>query len=67
MATRRQTIVKRVTELEKVVKDSNEEIERLKNELTTTPGDFLDRDPEEEIKASIEARNDFPRSEGLLP
>jgi hypothetical protein len=67
MATRRQTIVRRVSELEKLVKESNEEIERLTDELSSTPGDFLDIDPEEEKRASIQAKNDFLRANGLLP
>lgn len=65
--TRRQEIVSRVTELERIVKESNEEIEKLTNELTTTPGDFLDRDQEKETREKVERMNDFLRREGLLP
>ena len=67
MATDRERIVSRINELETIIKDSNKEKEKLQNELSTTPGDLLDRDPEEEIRASVVAKNDFLRSQGLLP
>lgn len=67
MASRKQQIVSRITQLERIVKDSNAEINRLTHELETTPAALLDRDDDEQIRAATAARNDFLRSQGLLP
>jgi hypothetical protein len=65
--TERQKIQKRLLELEDSVKSQNEEIEKLTNSLQTTPDYLLDRDLEEERRASTQAKNDFLRSQGLIP
>ena len=65
--TLKEQIVKKVTMLETLVKESNEEIERLTNQLKETPDALLDRDPEADRKAQIERMNDYLRQEGLLP
>lgn len=65
--TERQKLAKRIFELEESVRTQNEEIEKLTKTLQTTPDVLLDRDLEEERKASIVAKNDFLRSQGLIP
>ena len=65
--TLKEQIVKKVTMLEALVKESNEEIERLTNQLKETPDALLDRDPEADRKAQTERMNDYLRQEGLLP
>lgn len=65
--TLKEQIVKKVTMLETLVKESNEEIVRLTNQLKETPDALLDRDPEADRKAQIERMNDYLRQEGLLP
>ncbi len=65
--TERQKIQKRLLELEDSVKSQNEEIEKLTNSLQTTPDYLLDRDLEEERRAATQAKNDFLRSQGLIP
>lgn len=70
MSTRREQIVRRITELEAllatVTEQSNVEIEVLKDELTRTPGDLLDRDPDGDMNARIEDKNAFLRKRGRL-
>ena len=65
--TERQKIQKRLLELEDSVKSQNEEIEKLTNSLQTTPDYLLDRDLDEERRAATQAKNDFLRSQGLIP
>lgn len=65
--TERQKIQKRLLELEDSVKSQNEEIVKLTNSLQTTPDYLLDRDLEEERRAATQAKNDFLRSQGLIP
>ena len=67
MATRRNQIVAEITALEGEIQARNERIEALKNELTTTVPDLLDRDPEADTRARVSAKNDFLRQNGLLP
>lgn len=67
MATRRNQIVAEITALEGEINARNERIEALKDELTNTIPDLLDRDPEAEQRAVTEKMNDFLRREGLLP
>lgn len=67
MATRRNQIVAEITALEGEINARNERIEALKDELTNTIPDLLDRDPEAEQRAVTEKMNDFLRQEGLLP
>lgn len=67
MATRKQTIVSRITELERANEANNAELEALRKELTETPEALLDRDPEADRKAEVEKMNAFLKQEGLLP
>ena len=67
MATRRNQIVAEITALEGEINARNERIEALKDELTNTIPDLLDRDPEAEQRVVTEKMNDFLRREGLLP
>lgn len=65
--TERQKLAKRIFELEESVRTQNEEIEKLTKTLQTTPDVLLDRDLEEERRAATQAKNDFLRSQGLIP
>ena len=67
MATQKDKIVLRISELERIVKESNAEIEQLTNTLRETPAALLERDEEAEVKARAEKLNAFLRSDGLLP
>ena len=67
MATRRTEIIERITDLEDIVRESNAEIDTLKAELTTTPGDLLDRDPDAAIKAQYRAFAERLRQKGVIP
>ena len=67
MPTRRTQIVAEITALEGEINARNERIEALKDELTNTIPDLLDRDPEAERMAEAERKNDFLRHQGLLP
>ena len=67
MSTRRNKIVSRITELENIIKSSNEEITTLTNELQTVPGDLLDRDDDAVRDEAIRAKNQFLRDAGLIP
>ena len=65
--TRKQTIVSRISELERAIEANNNEIEALKLELSETPDALLDRDPDADTLARVDAKNDFLRQCGLLP
>ena len=65
--TERQKLAKRIFELEESVRTQNEEIEKLTKTLQTTPDVLLDRDLEEERRAATQSKNDFLRSQGLIP
>ena len=65
--TEREKIQRRLLELEDSVKSKNEEIVKLTNVLQTTPDYLLDRDKDEETRAATQAKNDFLRSQGLIP
>ena len=67
MSTRRNQIVAEITALEGKIQARNERIDGLKNELTNTIPDLLDRDPEADTRARVDAKNDFLRKNGLLP
>lgn len=67
MATQKEKIVRRITELERIVSESNAEIEQLTNTLQETPAALLERDEEADIKARAERLNTYLRSQGLLP
>ena len=67
MATRKQEIVSRITELERLTEANNAEMEALKKELTETPDALLERDKEADARAKTERMNEFLRQEGLLP
>lgn len=67
MATRKQIIVDRISELERSIEANNNEMEALKRELVETPDALLERDPEAETKAIVERMNDSLREAGLLP
>ena len=59
MSTRRNQIVAEITALEGEIQARNERIDVLKNELTNTIPDLLDRDPEADTRARVDAKNDF--------
>lgn len=65
--TRRETIVGDITRLENEIETRNQQIAALKDELENTLPDLLDRDPDADRDARIEKKNNFLRSEGLLP
>lgn len=67
MATRKQEIVRRITELERTNEANNNEIEALRKELTDTPDALLERDLEASVKESISRKNEILRQCGLLP
>lgn len=67
MATRKQIIVDRISELERSIEANNNEMEALKRELVETPDALLERDPEAVAMAQVERMNDYLRQEGLLP
>lgn len=65
--TEREKLTRQIFDLEESVRSKTEEIEKLTKTLQTTPDVLLDRDLEEERKASIIAKNDYLRSQGLIP
>ena len=67
MATEKDKIVRRISELERIVTESNAEIEQLTNTLRETPEALLERDKEADIKARAERLNAYLRQNGLLP
>jgi ribosomal protein S13 len=67
MATRKQEIVRRITELERTNEANNNEIEALRKELIDTPDALLERDLEASVKESISRKNEILRQCGLLP
>lgn len=67
MATEKAKIVRRISELERIVTESNAEIEQLTNTLRETPEALLERDTEADIKARAERLNTYLRKNGLLP
>lgn len=67
MATEKEKIVRRISELERIVTESNAEIEHLTNTLRETPAALLERDKEADIKARAERLNAHLRKNGLLP
>lgn len=67
MPTRKQTIVARITELERANEANQNEMDALKRELSETPDALLDRDPQADATAGIQAKNEFLRDMGLIP
>ena len=67
MPTRKQTIVARISELERANEANNNEMEALKRELSETPDALLDRDPEAETIEQVQRKNAFLRAQGLIP
>lgn len=67
MATQKEKIVRRITELENLIAVSTAEMDSLKDELSTTPGALLDRDEDAFVRSSIDRKNEFLRKSGFLP
>ncbi len=67
MATRRQTVVSRISELERANEANNNEIKALKRELSETPAALLERDPDAETMAQVKRKNNFLRAQGMIP
>lgn len=65
--SRRAQIVERITLLESQVNTATAEIASLKDELTSTPADLLDRDDNALAQAAIKTKNDALRRAGMLP
>lgn len=65
--TRREQIVQQITSLEAESERISGQLDALKNELSTTLPDLLDRDPDADRDARVREKNDFLRQEGLIP
>lgn len=65
--TRKEEIVKRVSQLEKQIAVNYAEMDALKEELSSTPDALLNRDTDADALASIERKNASLRKMGLLP
>lgn len=65
--TRREQIVQEITSLEKENERICGQLDALKNELSTTLPDLLDRDPDADRDARVKEKNAFLRQEGLIP
>ena len=64
--TRKEEIVKRVSQLEKQIAVSFAEMDALKDELSSTPDALLERDAEAVALAEVERKNAYLRKMGFL-
>lgn len=64
--TLKEKLVKRVSELEKVIENSNKEIAAITNQLKDTPDALLERDPDSDKVTEIERKNAYLRLVGLI-